>query len=312
MSGVTLSLFYFTQPDALAALMLVPPWVWFGLGLLSFLPVIRHYRLIQFRFALMVWMTFLVLHVEQATTLWKVTQWPSRTYQSHCLNNQCMRVISMNCGDGGIRTVEEALPLEPDIILLQESPGVTQLEQLAMKHYGPQAIVVYSWNASLITRGELVEKTIAEDGRFVSARVKIAGGEHLDIVSLRLSPPSFRIDFWSSEFWKDHQRIRKVHRQEIEAVTTKLKLDSAPGPTIIGGDFNSPDYDAAFTSLHDNYRSSFSTSGRGWGGTGTNDWPLFRVDHIWTSQKNIDVGACWSQKTKHSDHRMVIADLILN
>jgi len=51
-------------------------------------------------------------------------------------------------------------------------------------------------------------------------------------------------------------------------------------------------------------------AGIGWGSTGTNHYPLFRVDQIWVS-RHFRAESVTAQKTIHSDHRMVLCDLIV-
>lgn len=81
-------------------------------------------------------------------------------------------------------------------------------------------------------------------------------------------------------------------------------------PVIVGGDFNAPPDDAALFPLRKRLFDTFRKSGRGWGNTGTNAYPLFRVDQIWASQ-HFRPESVRAQKTIHSDHRMVICDLVL-
>lgn len=54
-------------------------------------------------------------------------------------------------------------------------------------------------------------------------------------------------------------------------------------------------------------RDSFATHGVGWGGTGPNGYPLFRIDQIWTDSR-IAPRKVYAQSTEHSDHRMVICE----
>ena len=79
---------------------------------------------------------------------------------------------------------------------------------------------------------------------------------------------------------------------------------------IVGGDFNAPPRDAALTPLRPRLFDTFTEAGRGWGNTGTNDYPLFRVDQIWAS-RGFKAESVTAHKTIHSDHRMVVCDLVL-
>jgi vancomycin resistance protein VanJ len=78
---------------------------------------------------------------------------------------------------------------------------------------------------------------------------------------------------------------------------------------IVGGDFNAPAGDAIFRLLRPFLKDSFGEAGTGWGNTALNSIPISRPDQIWISHPGAVFGAR-AQQTAHSDHRMVIADLI--
>jgi endonuclease/exonuclease/phosphatase (EEP) superfamily protein YafD len=81
-------------------------------------------------------------------------------------------------------------------------------------------------------------------------------------------------------------------------------------PLIIGGDFNAPPNDGALAPLRLRLVDTFRQAGRGWGNTGTNRFPFFRVDQIWAGG-SLRAESVFAQRTVHSDHRMVVCDLIL-
>ncbi len=78
--------------------------------------------------------------------------------------------------------------------------------------------------------------------------------------------------------------------------------------TIIAGDYNLPQRDAALRIMHPDHIDCFSVSGKGWGNTIVNDLPILRIDQIWVST-NLHSTQTFSIKTTYSDHRMVIADI---
>lgn len=301
---------YLIQPDWLAAVVLVPPWLWLFPAGLVLLVSLRHWRTVTFRVTAVVWIAFLLLFVEQSRTLFRHSAWPTQEWTRLCRQHQCLRVVSLNCGDGGVKSLREVSEWNPDLVLIQESPGEDAIRQVAREMFGEDAFVLYSWNSSIIGRGELQEQVHDEDDHFVHARVKLSDGDELDVVSLRLSPPVARLDFWAPGFWRDHLDRRQDHRHEIETVLTHLQDRAKPSHVIIGGDFNAPPYDGALWPLNDELRDTFAQAGRGWGGTGSNGYPLFRVDQIRVNDE-FQIGAAFSVKTVHSDHRMVVCDLLL-
>jgi endonuclease/exonuclease/phosphatase (EEP) superfamily protein YafD len=96
----------------------------------------------------------------------------------------------------------------------------------------------------------------------------------------------------------------------MEEVIARLEVLPPTTPIIVGGDFNAPAGDAIFRTFRGRLSDSFRQGGRGWGNTFSNNHPLFRIDQIWISPEWQAVSVV-ARKTKHSDHRMVVADLIL-
>lgn len=308
--GLLLTLCYLIQPDWLAAVVLVPPWFWMIPASLALLVSFRRWRSTFFRVTLVVAVAFLLLFVEQSQSLLRLSAWPTREWQTLCNDDHCLRVISLNCGDGGVRSLREVAEWKPDLVLIQESPGENIVRQVARELYGEEAFVLYHWNSSMIGRGRLQDQSPDESSHFVHGRVILPEGEQLDVVSLRLSAPVSRLDFWSSSFWQDHRDRRRDHRSEIEELLTHLEKHENSPRTIVGGDFNVAAYDAALWPLQERFQETFSEAGRGWGGTGSNESPLFRVDQIWVNEE-FRIGATFSRKTLHSDHRMVVSDLLM-
>jgi endonuclease/exonuclease/phosphatase (EEP) superfamily protein YafD len=81
-------------------------------------------------------------------------------------------------------------------------------------------------------------------------------------------------------------------------------------PLIVGGDFNAPAGDAVFRLLRPRLRDAFAEAGCGWGNTIINDFPFARIDQIWIG-RHWQAIAVQAQPSAHSDHRIVIADLLL-
>jgi hypothetical protein len=77
--------------------------------------------------------------------------------------------------------------------------------------------------------------------------------------------------------------------------------------TVSGGLRISPETQT-LAALRPRLSDTFRNAGRGWGATGTNEYPLFRVGQIWTSD-SLQAESVTVRKTLHSDHRMVVCDL---
>ena len=100
-----------------------------------------------------------------------------------------------------------------------------------------------------------------------------------------------------------------------EAARLTAYVRSEPGPTIVTGDLNAPVQSLVCRRLFDaGLRDAFSEAGSGYGYsygafTGVRV-PYVRIDHVLVSHQ-WQVRHCWVGNAKGSDHRPVIADLVL-
>jgi endonuclease/exonuclease/phosphatase family metal-dependent hydrolase len=118
------------------------------------------------------------------------------------------------------------------------------------------------------------------------------------------------------------QRLeRNVYARLIQAGRLREYIRQESGPVIVAGDLNSPDASQTMATLRDaDLHDAFAEGGRGYGYTyghflfqnrlpGHNiSW--MRIDHIMLSSQ-IRAQECWTGTGTASDHRPVIADLVL-
>ena len=220
-----------------------------------------------------------------------------------------VRVVSFNCYTLP-KAATEVVQLDPDIVFFQEAPSRKHVRQVAEDLFGNEADFLWSPDTSIVARGTLREIVSGRSSHFVLAELTTRDAANMHVASLRLSPPSFRADFWSLGCWSDHSAVRAEHRQQILNVLQAVDELPASTPLIVGGDFNSVPDDAALRPLEPRLADTFRAAGRGWGNTGTNSYPLWRVDQIWASDQ-FDVRQTFAQTSIRSDHRMVVCDLIL-
>ncbi|MFN3682362.1 MAG: endonuclease/exonuclease/phosphatase family protein [Fimbriimonadaceae bacterium] len=219
-----------------------------------------------------------------------------------------LRVVTLNCAGGDPRCVEEALRLQPRLILLQESPSSAEIRTLLRRHPGWSAAI--GLDASILALGRL--RPLGGPERhpdFVAAEVRLAGEpRRLYAASLRLQPPLLRLDFWNPGAWNAYADDRRSRKRELERIADDLRGEGSSA-WIFGGDFNVPPdpcVDRALSRL--GLQDAFSVAGRGWGGTGPADFPLVRIDRI-LCPRGWRVRAAWTVLSAFSDHRMVVADL---
>ena len=307
---VCVAAMYAIRPDALAAITLAPLWLWAVPGvLLAGLAVHRRRRLAGWTLVA-VWVSWTLLCADETPALMRsLARSDRRKWQTAFEQDQALRIVSVNCGDGGAATLRELGDIAPDIVLSQESPGKQMVAELAHELFGDSGAAVASPDAAILVRGRILEYGVPVDapGNAVWARVRLPSGIELLVVSLRLEPCLVRCDLWSADCWSGQRVNREIRRSQIAAILSDLP-DAANVPVIIGGDFNAPAGDAIFREFPRTFRDAFRQAGQGWGDTIVNQVPLQRIDQIWIGP-GLQAMAAGAMRTKNSDHRLVWADV---
>ena len=292
------------RPDALAALTLVPAWCW---PLAGVLPLLAAWKLRLRRLAgglALLCLVFAVGWVEEVPALARLA-----TSARQPAGGRRVRIVSLNCANSG-RALADLQGVEADVLLLQEAPSAERLAEIGAALFGKGGGVLSGGDTAIVARGSIEPAFVDRAAHFVAAVVTLDDGVRLGCVSLRLEPPGAQLDFWSAGFWNAHRGRRAKHRRQLREVAARAGRMAAAVPVVIGGDFNTVPLDRALDELRPQFADAFAGSGRGWGATGTNDWPLFRVDQIWTGPGATPLSVR-SRTTTTSDHRMVVCDLVI-
>jgi len=289
------------SPDILAALILVPAWCWLLAGMGSLAAVLRAEKKRLACLLMLFWGLFAVVSDEEIPGALRLATERGRAAGE-------IRIVSLNCANTP-KCLGDLHGVSPDLVLLQEAPGEDDLAQMARELFGASGSVLIGGDTAILARGSIEPKYVDRAGHFVYGTVTLTGGARLDCISLRLSPPPPSVEFWSPVFWTSHRDCRVEHRRQLRAVADQIgETARADVPFIIGGDFNTTPGDRSLLELPGAFRDAFRSSGVGLGGTGTNDWPLFRVDQIWLNGK-LAPARTRAVKTAWSDHRMVVCDV---
>lgn len=273
---------YWLRPDAAYAVHIYPMWVWGGALLLPWLT--RKPKAI-WRWAaasLAVWVIALFSVGEPA---------PAELLPASASPVGDVRVVSINASAGMTEAVAEALSLNPDIILVQESPGESDLLGLA-----PDWSLVPGPDAAILSRWPI--ETVAVESDHVIGLID-ADGRMLRVVSLRLSPPVLRFDLWRPQAWASYSDDIGRKREELRQVAPQGPFD------LVGGDFNTPNH-RMIGGIFPEMREA-KTAIRGWGSTATNYSPLVRIDQIWSGDA-LEPAKAFTVRSKFSDHRLSVAD----
>ncbi len=283
------------SPDLLAGITALPAigWITLGLGLIFFTSF-STWR----KSGLVLIKCFLVVGLLTSEELYIPLRW-----LMHGRSNASIAYISLNCAGGDPNVAREAVSRGADVVFLQESPSKTETNALA-KEFGYLAF--WGVDGSILTRVSPVVDDVISEQDFVAIRQ----GDQV-FVSLRLIPPQFRLDYWSPDLWQS-QRINLVDRRDqlrkiMDQAWALNKKAGEYGTIVVAGDFNAipGQIRARDFNLHD----LGSTNGVNWGGSAVNDYPLARIDRVWVTPDNSlnsFRGKVVTEKTKYSDHRMVI------
>jgi endonuclease/exonuclease/phosphatase (EEP) superfamily protein YafD len=295
------------RPDSCAALTLVPAWCWFLAGLASTIPAWRARSRRTAGGLVLCWLVFAIGWVEDASSLVRAigVRAPSQPNPAE----RPLRIVSLNCASDE-RALLDLQHVNPDLVLLQEAPGRDGLAKMTTRLFGDAGSFLAGGDTAILARGQIEPHFVDPRAPFVAGRVVFADGRKLTCVSLRLAPPPSRLDFWSTGFWRDHREMRNKHRRQLREIMVHLHEISASSGLLVGGDFNTVPLDRALDELRPPLTDAFDHSGIGWGATGTNAWPLFRVDQVWTNSRLVPIRIV-TQKTRYSDHRMVVCDAVL-
>lgn len=304
-----ISIVYITQPDYLAPITYwLPVWVWPIIGIATVLPCIRKDKYKLKLILIVLWLGFLFVFAEEPTSIYRSALQKCKYNDRHYIK---LRVITLNCECGNMDAALEAAKYHPDIFLLQESPSRDCIRKLGIKLFGKQS---YAWgtDASIIANGKFSQIKLPSDESLFSnyAAIKMKSGINLQIVSLRLLPASFSTDIFSKNYWQQQESDKIARKNQLRTIIKHLKSNNNI-PTIIGGDFNSPAIDNTSQILSPYLYDSFTKAGTGWGNTILNDIPLQRIDKIWLS-RDIKTISCRAYKTHHSDHRIVVCDILIS
>lgn len=295
------------RPDALAALTLIPAWCWLVAGLVSTLPAwrLRHRRVAGTLVVL--WIAFAVGWVEELSSVVRLVTVAVRSRAFP--ESPGLRIVTLNC-DSNERCIADLQRVKPDVVLLQEAPGKQALTKMTDELFGEVGSFVAGGDTAILARGAIRESFVDRSKHYVVGSVVLLDGREFRCVSLRLAPPPSRLDFWNGGFWSDHRALRNLHRRQLRQIMTHVHERVGSPPLVVGGDFNTVGLDRALDELRPKLTDAFDGRGTGWGATGTNDWPLFRVDQIWSDSGLVPIQV-FAKKTTSSDHRLVVCDAVL-
>jgi hypothetical protein len=194
---------YHFRPDFLAAVTVLPAWVWLAAALPG-IWFLRRRSLAGGLFALS-WLLFAACHVEEPRSL--VRGWIFPVEESS--SAPVLRLVTMNCGGGQAAALADLKPLRPDVIFLQEPPPRADVEHLVRDLYGSEGAFLYDLDTAILVRGSLDDVRRNGSRLFYSHAVAVLqGADPVHLVSLRLATGHVQVNFWNPDCWDTHYRHR--------------------------------------------------------------------------------------------------------
>ncbi|QDV48861.1 hypothetical protein [Gimesia fumaroli] len=230
---IGLSLSFAFPFDACVAITVYPAWVWFTGGLFLSLILFKTKNRWVALTTIGLWFVFLVGFADTPLSLWRGL-WGSSNSEWVAAREQerALRVITINCS-GRQQSILALKQKNPDLILIQESPTIENLKTVANELFGGETHLLAGVDASILCRGEI--EPITTTVNWSLGKLTLPSGQKLVVVSLRLSPPPFRLDLWNPACWRDFRDHRIKQRAELAALSQALTEIPASLPLIVGG-----------------------------------------------------------------------------
>jgi endonuclease/exonuclease/phosphatase (EEP) superfamily protein YafD len=304
---------YASLPDFLAAFTVFPIWFWGGIGLALSVVAFCFLRAPLSLIVTAVWAVTLSVAMDEAKALSNFNHPKIAVERTVMLDGQrVIRVATVNCANFGYGDpVEDLKKWDPDIVLLQQAfPHRVKL--IAEILYGGGGDFRAYQTNGVVTRFEIRREVRNPMLRDQQVTVRLPEGAEIEVVNVHLATAATDMRLWSSKSRALHRQNRDFRRKELSYVLQVLEQTSTfPNtPTIFGGDFNSGATDIVHRQLARDFDDAFTKVGRGWGNTFHRRFPIHRIDHIYSTRQFQPV-SCGVVVSKKTDHRMVIADLLL-
>ena len=228
---------------------------------------------------------------------------------------------------GFAELAQEITEHQPDIIVLQDalqlSNGEDGRPMDALSQVVRQRREVYQVGQYVVASRWPLQRCqvggIPIAGRshgFVTCQVQVHGVT-LNVVTVHLLSPRDGLNAARKEGFDgmaDWQQNMLARLEQTGLLAEHLRLMS--GPIVLGGDLNAPEASAVVqTLLNTGLKDAFSSAGSGYGYTHGHHLlrgrSFLRIDHILVS-KDIGVSDAFAGGTVASQHRPVIADLLLH
>lgn len=316
--GTSLLLHLFTvycfarQPDRFAAFTVMPIWVWGGIGIFLSGAIFYFLRASLSRVMTAVWAVTLLVGSDEARVLTHFDKSPPKMGPAESYEGKTiLRVVTLNCALFSYgNPAQDVAAWHPDIVLLQDITAL-QVRQIADSLYGGHGDYRAHETNGIVTRWKIQREIPNLAQRDHQVTIVTPSGTSIEVVNVHFATAVTDLRFWNRSAWQTHRGNRALREKELTLAQNILKQSTKfPNtPTLFGGDFNSPASNVVHRSLSSDLVDAFAAAGTGWGDTYPRRFPILRIDHIYATRQFTPV-RCVAMTTRHSDHRMVVADFL--
>lgn len=301
------------QPDQFAAFTVLPIWLWGGIGILLGSVAFCFLRAPLSLVMTGVWAVTLLVGADEARVMANFGKSPPRPGPAAAHEGQpVLRVVTLNCaifscGDPSL----DLAAWQPDIVLLQDA-FPHHVRRVADVLYGGHGDYRAFQTNGIVTRWKIQREIRNPNQRSQQATILMPGGRAIEVVNVHLATAATDLRFWQRSAWREHRINRAIRRKEL-LITQQILEQTSSFPhssTLFGGDFNAPAHDAVHRQLARDFVDAFAAAGSGWGNTYQRRFPILRIDHLYATRHFTPV-RCRAVTTRHSDHRMVVADFLV-
>lgn len=306
---------YVRQPDMFAAFTLFPIWVWGAVGLTMSCSAFLFLRAPLSLLATTIWALTILLMADEARSLGRIgAEAPEPGTPRAYGGRQVLRVATINWSGSPGNFSPAIIQYQPDVVFIQEIPHPYRLRQLNDVLFEGKGDYRYDAvkRCGVVVRGTIERQIRSQEYRSQHLTVMLPSTRRIELVNLHLQAAATDMRLWRRDCWRVHRINRKLRRGELLFALSVLKQHSPfpSRPTIMAGDFNAPAGDSIYRMLETDFVDAFGMSGVGWGNTYHRRLPILRLDHIYANDAFVPVRSS-VVSIPESDHRMVVADLIL-
>lgn len=298
---------YGFQPDHFAAFTLMPIWVWGGLGIAAavagaFLARTRPGWILP----TLAWLAVVFLVADESRVLANLDhEKPRHGPAAPHEGKPVIRILTANLD---LAPADEIITWKPDVVLLQDV-FPHQAARIARELYGDAANFRTHETNAILTRWEITAESANTGQRSHQATITRPDGTRFDVVNVHLLSAATDLSLWRRGVWTGHRVNRAIRLDELSRALRPLE-DTTANPAILGGDFNAPPGDPVDRRLRPAFRDAHTQAGTRWGNTYHRRFPILRIDRIHATRHFTPV-RCATCVARGSDHRFVVADLIL-